>query len=62
MATLLAQPLQLYFGLRGSELLERSVYWLERVRLGAHYLDRLAGWPPMSPSSAPGATAWQRSA
>jgi peptide/nickel transport system ATP-binding protein len=42
-ATLLAQPLQLYFGLRGEALRERSVQWLERVRLGAHYLDRLPG-------------------
>ena len=42
-ATLLAQPLQLYFGLRAEALRERSVQWLERVRLGAHYLDRLPG-------------------
>jgi len=42
-ATLLAQPLQLYFGLQGEALRVRSVQWLERVRLGAHYLDRLPG-------------------
>jgi peptide/nickel transport system ATP-binding protein len=42
-ATLLAQPLQLYFGLQGEALTQRSEEWLERVRLGAHYLDRLPG-------------------
>jgi peptide/nickel transport system ATP-binding protein len=42
-ATALAQPLQLYFGLSGVALRERSIEWLERVRLGAHYLDRLPG-------------------
>ena len=40
-AQILAQPLQLYFGLSGEALHERSVALLERVRLGAHYLDRL---------------------
>ena len=40
-AQILAQPLQLYFGLAGDALHERSVALLERVRLGAHYLDRL---------------------
>ncbi|MCX7342457.1 MAG: ABC transporter ATP-binding protein [Hyphomicrobiales bacterium] len=38
---ILAQPLQLYFGLSGDALRERSIGILERVRLGAHYLDRL---------------------
>ncbi|MCA3584221.1 MAG: ABC transporter ATP-binding protein [Methylocystis sp.] len=38
---ILAQPLQLYFGLSGGALRERSIAILERVRLGAHYLDRL---------------------
>ncbi len=38
---ILAQPLQLYFGLSGAALRERSIDILERVRLGAHYLDRL---------------------
>ena len=38
---ILAQPLQLYFGLSGEALRERSTKILERVRLGAHYLDRL---------------------
>ena len=40
-AQILAQPLQLYFGLDGDALHKRSVDLLERVRLGAHYLDRL---------------------
>jgi len=40
-ADILAQPLQLYFGLRGEELHQRSVALLERVRLGGHYMDRL---------------------
>jgi peptide/nickel transport system ATP-binding protein len=40
-AEILAQPLQLYFGLSGDALHARSVALLERVRLGAHYLDRL---------------------
>lgn len=40
-AQILAQPLMLYFGLSGQELLNRSVALLEQVRLGAHYLDRL---------------------
>ena len=40
-AEILAQPLGLYFGLKGQALLERSAELLERVRLGAHYLDRL---------------------
>ncbi len=38
---ILAQPLMLYFGLRGEELRTRSLALLERVRLGAHYMDRL---------------------
>lgn len=38
---ILAQPLHLYFGLSGDALRERSIAILERVRLGAHYLDRL---------------------
>ena len=40
-AELLAQPLRLYFGLRDAELRDRSIALLERVRLGAHYLNRL---------------------
>ena len=40
-AQILAQPLSLYFGLSGEALHQRSVALLERVRLGAHYLDRL---------------------
>ena len=40
-AELLAQPLRLYFGLRDTELRDRSIALLERVRLGAHYLNRL---------------------
>ncbi len=40
-AEILAQPLGLYFGLKGQALLDRSADLLERVRLGAHYLDRL---------------------
>ncbi len=40
-AEILEQPLKLYFGLTGEELGSRSVEILERVRLGAHYLDRL---------------------
>ncbi len=40
-AELLAQPLRLYFGIRDAELRNRSIAMLERVRLGAHYLDRL---------------------
>lgn len=40
-ATLLAQPLQLYFGLSGQALLDQTLQWLERVRLGPHYLNRL---------------------
>ena len=40
-ADILAQPLELYFGLSRSEIHTRSVALLERVRLGAHYLDRL---------------------
>ncbi|MFZ9449407.1 MAG: dipeptide ABC transporter ATP-binding protein [Alphaproteobacteria bacterium] len=42
-ATILAQPLGLYFGLSGDALRQRSVELLEQVRLGAHYLDRLPG-------------------
>ena len=40
-AQILAQPLQLYFGLSGDALVQRSVELLDQVRLGAHYLDRL---------------------
>jgi peptide/nickel transport system ATP-binding protein len=40
-ADILAQPLELYFGLSRSEVHTRSVALLERVRLGAHYLERL---------------------
>ena len=40
-AEILEQPLKLYFGLSGAALRSRSAEILERVRLGAHYLDRL---------------------
>ncbi len=40
-AEILAQPLQLYFGLSGEPLHKQSIEILERVRLGAHYLNRL---------------------
>jgi peptide/nickel transport system ATP-binding protein len=40
-AEILAQPLELYFGLPRDEIVARSVQLLERVRLGAHYLERL---------------------
>ena len=40
-AQILAQPLRLYFGLSGDALRQRSAELVERVRLGAHYLDRL---------------------
>jgi peptide/nickel transport system ATP-binding protein len=40
-AQILEQPLKLYFGLTGSALHHRSAEILDRVRLGAHYLDRL---------------------
>ena len=40
-AQILAQPLRLYYSLSGSALHDASVDLLERVRLGAHYLDRL---------------------
>ena len=40
-AQILAQPLRLYFGLSGNTLHDASAELLERVRLGAHYLDRL---------------------
>lgn len=42
-ADILAQPLSLYYGLKGQELYRRSVEILETVRLGAHYMDRLPG-------------------
>ncbi len=42
-ADILAQPLRLYYGLKGAELYQRSVEILETVRLGAHYMDRLPG-------------------
>ena len=41
MAQILAQPLRLYYSLSGRALHDASVDLLERVRLGAHYLDRL---------------------
>ena len=40
-AQILAQPLRLYCGLSGDELVERSVQLLRQVRLDSHYLDRL---------------------
>ena len=40
-AQILEQPLKLYFGLTGKALYQRSAEILDRVRLGAHYLDRL---------------------
>jgi len=40
---ILAQPLRLYFGLRGQPCRDRAADLLETVRLGAHYLDRLPG-------------------
>ncbi len=40
-AQILEQPLKLYFGLTGVALHQRSADILDRVRLGAHYLDRL---------------------
>lgn len=40
-AQILEQPLKLYFGLTGDALHQRSTEILDRVRLGAHYLDRL---------------------
>ncbi len=40
-AQILEQPLKLYFGLTGTALYQRSCEVLDRVRLGAHYLDRL---------------------
>ncbi len=40
---ILAQPLRLYFGLRGQPCHDRAAELLETVRLGAHYLDRLPG-------------------
>ena len=40
-AEILAQPLKLYFGLSGEELIARSVEILDKVRLGSHYMDRL---------------------
>lgn len=40
-AQILAQPLRLYFGLSGDALRQRSIELIERVRLGAHYLERL---------------------
>lgn len=38
---ILAQPLRLYYGMRGAQLRERSVELLDRVRLGPLYLERL---------------------
>lgn len=40
-ATLLEQPLRLYFGLSGAALEQRCLQWLEKVRLGPHYMHRL---------------------
>ena len=40
---ILAQPLRLYFGLRGQACRERAAEMLETVRLGAEYLGRLPG-------------------
>jgi peptide/nickel transport system ATP-binding protein len=40
-AQILEQPRRLYFGLSGEALRARSAEILERVRLGAHYMDRL---------------------
>jgi peptide/nickel transport system ATP-binding protein len=40
---ILAQPLRLYFGLKGRALADRATELLETVRLGAHYLERLPG-------------------
>ena len=40
-AEILAQPLELYFGLPRQQIQERSVALLERVRLSAFYLERL---------------------
>lgn len=42
-AEILAEPLGLYFGLRGEQARQRAGTLLEQVRLGAHYLDRLPG-------------------
>lgn len=41
--TILAQPLQLYFGMKGQDLRDRAVELLERMRLDASYLDRFPG-------------------
>lgn len=40
-AEILAQPLKLYFGLSGEALQLRTEELLDKVRLGAHYMDRL---------------------
>lgn len=40
---ILAQPLRLYFGLRGQPARDRAAELLDTVRLGDHYLDRLPG-------------------
>ncbi len=40
-ATILAQPLSLYFGLTGAALQARAGELLAQVRLGPHYLERL---------------------
>ena len=39
-AEILAQPLRLYFGMEAAAVRQRSLELLERVRLGAHYLER----------------------
>lgn len=38
---ILAQPLKLYFGLKGQALIEQTIQLLDQVRLGGHYIDRL---------------------
>ena len=40
---ILAQPLRLYFGLKGQALADRATELLDSVRLGAHYLERRPG-------------------
>ncbi len=42
-AEILAQPLKLYFGLTGDESRAKAAELLSKVRLGAHYLDRMPG-------------------
>jgi peptide/nickel transport system ATP-binding protein len=40
---ILDMPLQLYFKISREQRLERSVSWLERVRLSSHYIHRFPG-------------------